>query len=600
MAKEKQISGSVFDLAILKRIFVFVRPYKALFAVVLVLTIVMGIIFPVMPFLIKKTVDGPIAERNIQKLSFYLFLMIIYLVSRVTIQYYQSYLSGKLGQSVIKDIRSRLFKHVLRLKLRFFDQTPIGQLVTRTISDIETLAEIFTQGVAAIFGDVVQLVFILLFMFGVDWRLSLLSIVTLPVLLYATYIFKEKIKVAFNDVRTAVSRLNTFVQEHITGMSIVQIFNSEQREYDKFKAINLSHTKANIKTVKYYSVYFPIAELIGAVSIGLVVWFGMQSVLKDVRLEGWFNLFYEQGNISAGTIIAFIMLINSFFRPIRMIADRFNTLQMGIVSSKRILDLLDTKAFIKDFGEDMSAREIKGALTFDHVVFGYDEESIVLNDISFEVKEGEVLAFVGSTGAGKTSVINLITRLYEIKSGRILIDGKDIKTIPLEILRKNIGVVLQDVFLFSGSIRENITLGNDEITDEQIWETARMVGADKFISALEQGLDYEVRERGGTLSLGQRQLIVFVRTMVYDPKILILDEATSSVDTETEEMIQYAIEKMLSGRTTIVIAHRLSTIQKADKIIVLDKGEIKEKGTQQELLALDGLYSQLFELQYSN
>jgi ATP-binding cassette, subfamily B, multidrug efflux pump len=420
-------------------------------------------------------------------------------------------------------------------------------------------------------------------MFSIDWRLTLVSLSMIPLLLISTYIFKEKVKNSFNEVRTAVSNLNSFVQEHITGMSIVQIFNSEEAEFKKFNEINREHRRANLKSVLYYSVYFPVAEVISAACTGLLVWYGARGILNE--------------DITVGTLTAFIMFVSMFFRPIRMIADRFNTLQLGIVSTDRILKLLDNKEFIANNGNYVP-EHMKGHVKFENVWFAYNDEEYVLKNISLEVKAGEMIALVGATGAGKSSVINLLSRFYEINKGHILIDGIDLQSYELNALRSNIGVVLQDVFLFSDTIMQNITLGNPAISREKVLEAADLVGARKFIERLPGGFDYNVMERGATLSVGQRQLISFVRAMVYDPKVIVLDEATSSVDTETEEMIQDAIEKLMKGRTSIVIAHRLSTIQKANMIIVMDKGEIKEKGTHEELLAKEGFYTQLYKMQY--
>jgi ATP-binding cassette subfamily B protein len=466
--------------------------------------------------------------------------------------------------------------------LKFFDNTPIGRLVTRNISDIETLADVFSEGLAAIIGDLLQLVTILGVMFYIDWKLTLVSLCTLPLMVISTYVFKEKIKVTFNDVRNAVSNLNSFLQEHITGMNIVQIFNREKREFQKFEEINKEHARAHIRSVLYYSIYFPVAEIIQAIGIGLVVWYGAVGVLgMDLQI---------------GVLISFIMYLQLFFRPIRMIADRFNTLQMGVVSSSRIFKLLESKEHIDNEGS-FAPEKLKGHIELKNVWFAYVDADYVLKDINFEVKPGQTVALVGATGAGKSSIINLISRFYEISKGSISIDGHNIRDFELGILRKHIGVVMQDVFLFSNTIYYNITLGNPEITREQVMYAAELVGAKRFIERLPGGLDYNVMERGATLSVGQRQLISFVRAMVYNPEIIILDEATSSVDTETEELIQEAIDKMMKGRTSIVIAHRLSTIQKADKIIVLNKGEIVETGTHDYLLDLGGYYTQLHQMQ---
>src|SRR5690606_8356430 len=447
------------------------------------------------------------------------------------------------GQQVIRDIRSRLYKHIVSLRVRFFDRPPIGRLVTRTISDVETLSDVFSEGLAALVGDLLQIIFILGFMFWQDWRLALLSLSTIPLLLISTYVFKEKIKVAFNDVRNAVANLNTFVQEHLTGMNVVQIFGSEKHEFTKFRAINEEHKQANLRSVLYYSIYFPVAEIIAAAGIGLLVWYGAKGVIN-----------YEETGITIGKLIAFIMYIQMFFRPIRMIADRYNTLQMGIVSSSRILNLLDNQEHVQQNGTHIPD-QLKGEVKFENVWFAYNEGEYVLKGINISMRAGETVALVGATGAGKSSVINLLNRFYEIERGSIRVDGVDVKDYDLGNLRKCIGVVLQDVFLFSDTIRQNITLGNNDVTDEQIWQAADLVGARKFIERLPGQLSYNVMERGSTLSVGQRQLISFIRAMVYDPRILVLDEATSSVDSETEEMIQQAIGKMMKGRTAIVIAH---------------------------------------------
>ena len=583
MEKEKAVSGNIVDFSVLKRLFVFARPYNKEFYLLVFLTVLLGVLVPIRPYLIQLTIDHDIAQGDLKGLTQMIIVLVGLMVLQAIVQYFHTYLSGWLGQHIIRDIRIKLFSHIQRLRLKFFDNTPIGRLVTRNISDIETLSEVFSQGIAAMIGDLLQLAFILSLMFFLDWRLTLVSLSTLPVLIFATYIFKEKIKYAFNEVRTAVANLNSFVQEHITGMNIVQIFNNEREEYQKFKAINDEHRRANLKSVMYYSIYFPVAEVIQAVGIGLIVWYGSGGVIRE--------------ELTLGVLIAFIMYIQMFFRPIRMIADRFNTLQMGIVSSNRIIKLLDSEDKIDDSGT-LKVDHLRGQVRFDRVHFAYNDEDWVLKDITFEVKPGETLALVGATGAGKSSIINLLSRFYEINKGSITVDGREIKTYDLENLRKNIAVVLQDVFLFSDTIYNNITLKDPRIDRAKVLEAADLVGARTFIERLPGGFDYNVMERGATLSVGQRQLISFVRAMVYDPRLIVLDEATSSVDTETEELIQMAIQKLMKGRTSIVIAHRLSTIQNADQILVLEKGEIVERGKHDTLLQEDGYYSQLHAMQY--
>jgi len=585
LEKEKVSSGNIIDFKVLKRLMEFIKPYKGRFYFIVALTFILGVLSPLRPFLIQYTLDKDVAVGNYQGMVNVMLLIFGLLILTSIFQYVHTYLSGRIGQYIIRDIRIRLYEHLVHLRLRFFDKTPIGRLVTRTISDVETLADVFSEGLAAMASDLLQVLFILIYMFILDWRLSLVSLSTIPLMLLATYIFKEKIKVAFNDVRNAVANLNSFVQEHITGMNIVQIFGSEKREFEKFNEINKDHLNSNLRSVLYYSVYFPVAEIIAAMGIGLLVWYGSKSVFHQ-----------EQTGITIGTLTAFIMYIQMFFRPIRMIADRYNTLQMGIVSSSRIINLLDDKEYVMPNGTHQGV--IAGKVSFDHVWFAYADANYVLKDINIDISAGETIAMVGATGAGKSSVINLLNRFYDINRGTIRIDGVDIREYDLNTLRKNIGVVLQDVFLFSDTIRNNITLGNPEVTDEMIMHAADLVGARIFIERLPGALDYNVMERGATLSVGQRQLLSFIRAMVYDPKILVLDEATSSVDSETEEMIQEAITKMMSHRTSIVIAHRLSTIQKANKIIVLDKGEIKESGRHEELLDHDGYYAQLHKMQY--
>ncbi len=562
-------SGNIFDWQVLRRLMTYVRPYQRIFYFLIFLTVATAVLGTLRPFLIQRMVDVTIEQNDWSGLNRMFGLLLVLLVAHAIVSYLQTYFGGWLGQYIVRDIRVDLYRHILDLRLKFFDRTPIGVLVTRNISDVETLSDVFSEGLAAMIGDILQLVFIMGFMFYIDWRLTLVSLAVIPPLLFSTYVFKEKVKKSFQEVRTAVANLNSFVQEHLTGMNVVQIFNNEEREFRKFKAINQEHTRANIRSVLYYSIYFPVAEVLAAVGVGLLVWYAAQGQIE--------------GTISKGALIAFIMYNALFFRPIRQIADRFNTLQLGLVSTERLLKLLDSKELIADNGT-YTPTTLRGDVDFDHVWFAYNEEEWVLRDVDFSVKAGQTVAFVGATGAGKTSIINLLSRFYEINRGTIRVDGHDLREYDLKDLRRHIGVVLQDVFLFAGSIRDNITLGKQDITDEQIWEAAELVGARRFIERLPDGLHYQVMERGATLSVGQRQLISFVRAMVYQPRIIILDEATSSVDSETEELIQEAIEKLMQGRTSLVIAHRLSTIQKADRIIVLDKGEIKESGTHEELL----------------
>lgn len=584
MNKETK-SGQILDVPTLKRLYSFVGPYKKQFYGLILIIMFSAVLSPALPLLIKYTIDGPVAEGNYEQLRNMLVLMIGFLVLRGLIQFVNTYLSGWLGQHIIRDMRVAVYDKIIHLRLKYFDTTPIGRLVTRTISDIETLSSVFSDGFAAIAGDILQLTLIIGVMFYTDWQLAIVSLSMVPLMMFSTYVFKEKVKDAFNEVRAAVSNLNTFVQEHISGMNIVQIFTSEDKEFEKFQAINKEHRDANIRSVLYYSVYYPVADVISALGIGLVVWYGSKQMINH--------------EISFGTITAFVMFINQFFQPIRQLADRFNTLQQGIVSTDRILQVLDSDEFTADNGE-YKPEELRGDVKFTDVWFAYNEEDYVLKGISFEVKQGETIALVGATGAGKSSVINLLTRLYPINKGEILIDGHAVEEYDLTFLKERIGVVLQDVFLFSDTIENNIRLGNKDISLEKIIEAAKLVGVHDFIQQLPGQYQYNVQERGATLSVGQRQLISFVRALVYDPRIIVLDEATSSVDTETEELIQKAIERLMKGRTAIVIAHRLSTIQEADKIIALQKGEIVEIGTHDALLEKDGYYANLYKMQYKD
>lgn len=584
----------------------YMSPYKGIFWTSVILTVLLAAVAPALPMLVEYTIDKYILRTDASGLTWMLIAMIALLVVQTVIRYYHTLATNVLGQNVIRDIRIQVFNHIINLRLKYFDNTPIGRLITRTISDLETISNIFSQGLIQIIGDLLQLIVIFGVMFYTDWKLTLIVLIPMPILIWATYIFKESMKSAFVDVRTWVSNLNTFLQEHISGMAIIQYFAREEQEMGKFKAANRMHRDAHIRANWYFSIFFPVLEIILAIAIGLLVWYGSKQILANT--------------ISPGVVVAFLMYINMIFRPIRELIDKFNTLQMGMVSAERVFDVLDTKEFTPDNGV-LAPESIRGEIEFEGVWFTYNQDSDgattgsspasendsvssakwVLKDVSFRVQSGETLALVGATGAGKSSTINILSRFYEIQRGRILLDGTDIRDYKLHAIRQHIATVLQDVFLFSDTIFNNIALYNPAITAEEVMEAAKKVGAYDFIMRLPGGFDYQVQERGATLSAGQAQLISFIRALVHDPAILILDEATSSIDTETELLIQSAIEKMMIGRTAIVIAHRLSTIQKANKIIVFDRGEIKEVGTHKELLAIeDGYYKRLYDLQFNS
>ena len=581
----KNVSGNLFDFKILGRLMIFCRPYMSVFYILVLLTISLSILQPIRPYITQIIIDDYISVNDIKGLQFMIILLIALLAVNAVVMYFHTYLSGWLGQNIIRDIRIKLFSHLQKFKLQFFDKTPIGRVVTRNVSDIETIADIFGQGIASIIGDILQLVGIVIIMFILNWKLTLISLSTLPFLFLTTYIFKEKVKLSFNEVRTAVANLNSYVQEHIVGMNLVQIFANEKKEYNKFISINKTHLNANLKAVLYYSIYFPVMELFTSIGLGLLIWYGAGQLFEE--------------EVTLGVLIAFIMYLQLFFRPIRAIADRFNTLQMGVVSSKRIFDLLDRDEIINS-NEKISKMDIVGRVEFKNLWFSYNPNDYILRDVNFKIDKGQSVAFVGSTGSGKTSIINLINRFYEYQKGDILIDDVDIRDYNSSDLRKNIGLVSQDVFLFSDSILNNITLYNDNISEEEVWSSIKKVGAEKFINSLPGKLSFNVKERGGSLSVGQRQLISCIRIMLYDPKIILLDEATSSVDSDTELMIQNAISEILKNRTSIVVAHRLSTIKEVDKIIVIESGEIKEVGNHDQLLKKGGFYNKLYQMQYKN
>ena len=582
--QSKNTTGSAFKLNMLRRIYALAKPYRTKLFMAIALTLFMSFLGPFRPFLIQYTLDNNVAKGDMKGLVSMSLLIFGLLLLQSLFQVWSTILTNFLGQRVIKDLRIQVYKYLTGLKLKFYDKTPVGTLVTRSISDIETIADVFSEGLINITGDLLQIVFILILMFYTDWRLTVISLSVLPVLLYAGYLFKEAVRKSFEAVRNEVARLNTFVQEHIQGMQIVQLFNREEKELDSFKEINRIHRDANIRSVFYYSVFFPVVEMVAAVSTALILWYGAKEVIWETT--------------TIGILIAFIMYVNLFFRPIRQLADRFNTLQMGMVSAERIFKLIDNEQNLEPSGTN-PLDDIVGNIEFKNVWFGYAKDEYVLKNINIKVDEGKIIALVGATGAGKSSIINLISRFYEIEKGTIYVDGLDLYTLNIKDVRKHISVVLQDVFLFSGSVMQNIKLFNQSCTDEQVIATAKLLGAHSFISALPNGYNQEVHERGATLSVGQRQLISFVRAMVNNPKVLILDEATSSVDNETEELIQQAIDKMMKGRTSIVIAHRLSTIQYANEIVVLDKGEIVERGSHAQLISLNKVYKQLYELQFA-
>ena len=572
------------DWQTLKRVIKLAMPFKNLFFLSLGLGILVSFVTPLRPYIIQLTVDNNIIKQNGKGLEVMGLILLLSLILEFLVKYLFGLHSTKLGQTIMLDLRTKLFNHVQTMRLKFFDKTPVGIITTRTINDIEAINNIFSEGLITIVADVLTLVFVITFMLYINWKLALVCLTTFPIVLIATYIFKEKVRVSFNDVRDKVAQLNSFVQEHISGMRIVQIFNAQEREFQKFDQLNHEHYVANDKSVLYYSIFFPVVEVILALAISLLIWYGANQVMN--------------GFATVGIFTSFILYLNLAFRPLRMLADKFNTLQMGIIASERVFKLLDTNDKIEDNGT-WSPTTIKGDIEFQHVWFAYNNEEFVLKDISFKVNAGETLAIVGATGSGKSSTINILNRFYEINKGKILLDGIDTKEYKLNKLRSYIGTVLQDVFLFSGSVLDNITLKNPAITEAQVIEASKLVGAHDFIMELPNGYQHNVMERGSTLSVGQRQLISFIRALVYNPQILILDEATSSVDTESENLIQHAIETLVKGRTSIVIAHRLSTIQNADKIMVLEQGEIKEIGTHDELLKKeDGYYKRLYEMQF--
>lgn len=581
----ESVSGKAFDIPLFKRIMTYVNPYKRMFYFTAILSIVLAVVALVRPILIQQTIDENIKTFDANGLLIMTMILIGFLLLESVLEYLFGYLGNLLGQKVIRDLRNQVFQHVLNFRLKHFDNTPIGQLVTRTVSDIETIAELFSGGILVIIGDLLKIATIISYMFYKQWDLAIMTLVPVPFLFLATSVFKKVIKKAFQEVREEVAKLNTFVQEHVTGMSIVQVFNREEVEMERFDEINKNHRNAHIKTVWAYSVFFPVVDILQAASIALLVWYGFKEVAEQ--------------HATPGMLFSFILFIYMLYRPIRQLADRFNTLQMGMVSSERVFKLLDTQDSTLNSGT-ITTKDLKGNIEFKNVWFAYNNEDWVLKNISFKIERGQALALVGATGAGKSSIINLIGRYYEINKGDIYIDGINIKDIELNELRKHISVVLQDVFLFSDTVYNNITLYSNNITEEQVIEAAKKVGAHDFISKLPNGYQYNVKERGALLSAGQRQLISFIRAYVHQPEILILDEATSSIDSESEALIQHATEVLTKDRTSIIVAHRLSTIKNATTILVIDKGEIVEQGNHNELVKKNGYYKKLYDYQFKN
>ena len=581
----EKISGKAFDIKIFLRLMSFAKGYKLKFSIAAISTISLAFVSAINPYIIGETVNDFVTNQDVSNLVYYIKILLTIVFAEVLLQFMFIYFANWVGQHIIRDIRAKVFRNINSFKMSYFDTTSVGKLVTRVVSDIETIANFFTQGVFMIISDILKMLVVIVVMFVMNWKLALVALVVLPILVYATKVFQVAIKATFQDVRNEIANLNGFVQERVTGMKILQLFTRESIEYQNFKNINNNHKKAHIKTVWYYSIFFPIAEILSSFAIGLIVWFGGYQIL-----EGFTTL---------GAVIAFIKMSEMLFRPLRQIADKFNQLQMGIVSGERVFKIIDTKSYIRKEGQ-IAASNIQGNIDFKNVRFSYIQDEEVLKGVSLKVNKGETVAIVGATGAGKSTIINLINRFYEIDSGTISIDSISVEDYELSSLRNQIAIVLQDVFLFSDSILNNITLKNSLITESQVIDAAKKIGIHDFIMTLPGGYHYNVKERGVMLSSGQRQLIAFLRAYVSSPRILILDEATSSVDSYAEQMIQYATDTITSGRTSIIIAHRLATIKKADKIIVMDKGVIVEEGTHKELLKKsNGYYKNLYDKQFS-
>ena len=584
---KRKVSGKIFDLDLFSKLLVFIRPFRTTYYFVMMSAILLSLFSTLTPYLLKVTVDDYIRPKDYQGMIFFVGLMFMTLILEVVFQFLFVFYANWLGQKVIKDLRVKLFNKIIYFKMAYFDKTAVGRLVTRSVSDIETIASIFSQGLFMIIADLLKMILVILVMLYVDWRLSIIVFSILPVIIYATRLFQKSMKKAFEEVRIQVANLNSFVQERISGIKIVQLFNRQKIEYNNFVSINEKHKKAWLKTVWFNSIFFPIAEISSSVTIGLLVWYGGFDIISG-------------GDISLGTIFLFIQMSQMLFRPLRQIADKFNSLQMGMVSAERIFEILEKESIIKDEGSFIPT-QIMGSINIKQLIFSYTPGETVINDISVEIKSGEKVALVGATGAGKSTIINLISRLYEFDSGDIEIDGISIRDYDLKSLRNRVSVVLQEVFLFADSLYNNITLYNTQITRDMVIKASKEIGVHKFIESLPQGYDYNVKERGVMLSSGQRQLIAFLRAYITQPAILVLDEATSSVDSYSEEIIQRAIDKLTQGKTSIIIAHRLATVKNADRILVMDSGKIVEEGTHEELLKVKGgNYSKLYEVQFAD
>jgi ATP-binding cassette, subfamily B, multidrug efflux pump len=584
--QDDEILGKAYDSRLMKRLLEYLRPYKFFVISAILLAIFVASIGPLRPYLTKVIIDDYIVKKDYNGMITIVFILFFTIILQGILQYFLNYLTQWIGQKTIFNLRMQVFKHLQKLSLKFFDQNPIGRLVTRVTSDVEVLNEMFSSGIVMIFSDIFTILCILLFMIIIDLKLALITLTVMPFLIYGTFVFRRKVREMYREIRKQVANMNSFMNENFSGMNTVQIFNRQKRSYKEFDNINILHRDANIKSVHYYALFFPTVDFISHLAIALIIGYGGSKVLSDY--------------MTIGVLISFIQYTEMFFRPVRDLAEKYNILQTAMASSERVFKLVDDNTIIPDTQNPKKMEKVSGGIEFKNVYFAYNGDDYILKNVSFKINPGEVIAIVGATGAGKTSIINLLSRFYEINKGQILLDGVDIKDITQADLRRKIGIVLQDVFIFSGDIKLNISLGDERISQTELENAAKIVGINDFIESLPDKYDSEVKERGATLSVGQKQLISFARALAFNPKILVLDEATSSVDTESEQMIQSAIKELLKGRTSIVIAHRLSTIQNADKIVVLHHGEVREIGNHQDLLSKGGIYYKLYQLQYKD